>query len=1616
MGKLLRTFVKGKMNKSVDERLLPDGEYVDALNIRVGNTETTEIGSVEKTKGNIKLTEVLYQGVALSAEAVCLGAFEDGSNDTIYWMVHDPNNPLSPTNKYDCVMSYNVNDGTLTYVVQSDNDGGAIDTALNFNPSYLINGINIIETQLFWTDNYNPPRTVTVNSGLGFITDKDFLNVIKAPPLYSPTLELENTQLDVNYLEDRMVSFAYRWKYKNNQYSALSPFAPIAFEPRAFRLNADNFTNSGMQNDYNQVNVDILTGDDTVIGMDLCFKFADDNYVRIAEKVDKQKLGLPDSTPADIEDGVPNYTITFDNSKTYTILPESEILRLYDNVPRKAIAQTIMGNRLMFGNYLEGYDLIDNVGNQVWLDYFIEYEGLAINYNNLPVTYLSAENNILGFPTPPTTFTDQIASFDLTGIDLNVGTQLFFRLNIEHSQWVQAGCAGPPAPPNIGSGAFSIELTWTLPTTYATVFDLASSDEFQSAIGQGLSGVNPNITTIQPLTNCAAGGTLTDVFNCNLNLAPDANWAGWRSGYVGVVGGDAIEVITSPASDEIGLRILGLNFRESSGAVLSPCMAEFFQIVSAEGQTQSTESSQSLHSDRNYEVAMEYLDKYGRSTTALVSENNSVYVPCVASQFKNRLTANIPTSQRGPEWATHYRFLAKPDRFLYQTIYATNWYTEVGTNDTWIQLEGENQLKVEVGDFLRVKTDIGGAIPQCCIVEVLDKQNQQRNFLSGDDPAAPETTYERQGVYMKVKPNCFDTAKDQTEEFTNGLIKVNSKKDKDTNGVNDGSGGKDYLFINYECFDGSGASINPWIIDEGDQVQLLVEVYREPHKKCKDTCGAKLTLMDVQITASADYTNVKEFFEGEGLPAAWANSPDQTVDCIDDSGSGIATYYPDLEIGSGAPGAFTIAPGSDSSAATPGNSKIQFFAVPNGPDPDYLIMRIVGGYPYCSGRKKGNKLEAQIIITRNPNVLCFETDPIDANADLYYEGSQTYKLGPNGEHLGITANGDTNQDFATSQSALINLDFFNCYAFGNGVESFRVLDSLSQQYFLLGARTNAVAAEEYKETRRFADITYSGTFNTESNVNRLNEFNLGLSNFKPLEQAFGDIGIIDARETDLLVLQEDKISYVLLGKNLLSDSTGGGPVTSVPEVLGTQIARVEEFGISFNPESYVQWGAEKYFTDAKRGAVIRLTGVGKSEQLTPISDMGMDSWFRDLFQDSFYTQKLGGYDPYMDEYVLGSNDNLVPRDVECEACGARKTITVANGVSVQFCIDYGTAVGTAIVNYVGTPESIVDVDVDYNGVTTSFPGLTGSGAFTFPKDVPFVETATFTITGANPLAASTFSFSFPCPTGVELTVISVCVTSDTQTGQSIHNQSNYDIGGSYFSTENNAVIFGAGTLPIVSQYTQVAGLQGTPLIPTDGSTVHMYARKIGSDNFSFDPAQDNFKWLLSNTLYANNVTDINTLLGLVDPAVCPACNPPTDASAAPTTYQAEFTLPPVAGNDYLYLIYDYRKSTAIELCYDAAVLYDVCCECTTCETVTAFLADGPLDYAAVCPTSGPLNSTFYWSGTGTEPEVGDPVFNDAAGTVNLGTGWYKINDPVTGPVLFIDITGANSVVQLKQLC
>lgn len=165
MARTQRNFIAGRMNKSLDERLIPNGEYEDALNVRLGSTEASEIGSVENAKGNTQLTSLFFlDQTNLSVDARTIGAFEDSSNETIYWFVHDPSFTLSNTGKCDMICSFNTTTALVMYHVVSTDNGFGVNTTLNFNPAFLITSINIAGNLLFFTDNLNPPRFINTEN------------------------------------------------------------------------------------------------------------------------------------------------------------------------------------------------------------------------------------------------------------------------------------------------------------------------------------------------------------------------------------------------------------------------------------------------------------------------------------------------------------------------------------------------------------------------------------------------------------------------------------------------------------------------------------------------------------------------------------------------------------------------------------------------------------------------------------------------------------------------------------------------------------------------------------------------------------------------------------------------------------------------------------------------------------------------------------------------------------------------------------------------------------------------------------------------------------------------------------------------------------------------------------------------------------------------------------------------------------------------------------------------------------------------------------------------------------------------------------------------------------
>lgn len=1472
MANISRNFIKGRMNKSVDERLVPNGEYIDALNVRMGSTEGSEIGVIENSKGNVEIASIKYQNQDLSSTARCIGAFEDGAEETIYWFIHDDNNPLSPTNKVDMIVSLDTKTNVINYHVISVNDGGGANTTLNFRFSNLIVAVNKINDLLFFTDNLNEPREINVNRSYGYplsgvdqFSDESIM-VIKKPPLTSPAIQPISTSTQNNFLEDRFICFAYRYRYEDGAYSATSQFSEPAFVPSSFNYDTSTALNSGMINAINSCQITYNTGSNLVKAVELLFKDMDNSIIKIIEQLDKDDLGLADNT---------DYTYNFSNSKIFTILPDSEILRLYDNVPRLAQAQTIMSNRLVYGNYVEGYDLIDKNGAKTKLEYFTELSSEDIGFEQVE---FNLGDYVYNFSCiVPASIQNSVIYIDLSGKDLIAGSSISILINIGHSTFT----CETPFPSQTTEDEF-IDFTYYLTQDFSSVYELATSNDFLEKIG--------TLSNIQTVADSCNGTTLTDQFNCTIPVQL-GNLYKYESGINNP--NEPIAVLSNPSSDSIGLVLPTMKFVDDpTGVNITQTVFEYYLINSADITFKSISNPTSLHSNRGYEIGLIYMDEFNRMSSPLVSPNNTVHVPCRDSRFKNTIDVTIPTQQIAPAWATRYKFAIKPDKENYDVIYSNFFFRDPSSGYDYFLLDGENSRKIEEGDQLIVKSDTSGATQACVWTTVLEKTAKSSNFLdpkpidsSGNEISIPA------GTYMRLKANNFNTDTGDLPVIDYGDISDNT----------DDGGCKEVYYPVAILDPNNPGSYIDYTIPSGARISIRIVNEREGNEDSLfGNVSRKYWAVDTFFFASQNYSNFKAWFEGDNI--ALALEALSSNDGTDVEGPNYSPLDPPF------------------ATATCNVNRVYtgFYTISGR---THFAVKSSEGY---NGDKKSTKLSVHIEVIRSNSTIVFESDPQDAQPDLWYESSDSFPINSDGEHSGNVQD----QDFTAGDPAIVKTDFFNCFSFGNGVESYKIEDSIVGKSLALGNRVTTTQSKEYKEVRRFADLTYSSIYNQESNINKLNEFNLGLLNYKLLEQIFGPVRKLFARETDILTLQEDRISYVLAGKNILSDATGGSALTSVPEVLGTQIARVEEFGISNNPESFVQWGSDKYFTDTKRGSVIKLSGAGQGESLNVISMMGMRTWFRDLFIESPDTQKLGGFDPYMNEYVLSSNNIKIPSEEQCISCGTSRTITVKGREAFSFCNSLGELVGDVNIVYnVISNTGTFEIVGNYDGTLYTTGPESESGVLTFYKGKVNETSMIVNITTTGEV---TLEVTVQCPNADDINIVLVQVSSDADESLTIHDEYRWVDQGYQSPLHSQGVVFNSGVSPVVSLFQQISGPQGAGIIPSNTAVVTMISNKFKTDTYDFDVNKDRLRYLRTDTVYNNNASDINALLLQSNSA-----GPISPSTSGAGLYSADFNMPSSGSN--LYLIWDYRVNTPLGLCYSETI-FGACCGCE--EPTTTYYLDG----------------------------------------------------------------------------
>ena len=176
MAQARNTFSKSKMNKDLDARLMRSDEYRDARNIQVSRSEGANVGSLENVLGNESVLNI--NTLTSTSNQKCIGYLTDETNNYIYlFTTNDTSTAGFNRIAQNFIIRYDTVSGIGIVLVS-----GAY---LNFNIANPIYGVNLLEDLLFWTDNRNQPRVINVLTAAAdntYYTTEDQISVAKYNP------------------------------------------------------------------------------------------------------------------------------------------------------------------------------------------------------------------------------------------------------------------------------------------------------------------------------------------------------------------------------------------------------------------------------------------------------------------------------------------------------------------------------------------------------------------------------------------------------------------------------------------------------------------------------------------------------------------------------------------------------------------------------------------------------------------------------------------------------------------------------------------------------------------------------------------------------------------------------------------------------------------------------------------------------------------------------------------------------------------------------------------------------------------------------------------------------------------------------------------------------------------------------------------------------------------------------------------------------------------------------------------------------------------------------------------------------------------------------------------
>lgn len=353
----------GKMNLDTAPERLPQGDYMEALNIE-------RDGERDHLVSGLAGTRLIPYALPAGVNKV-IGRGTDEVRGRLYMAVYN-------SNGYHSLLYYSKASGAIVKILASKTDSAGEDV-LGFSQDHPILSFEVIYRDsdgdlLFWTDGAVQPSCINVEraaSGGYGVVKRSYLDVAREMPDTPPlAYYAHDPGVKVNNLRKKLFKFRYRYVFLDGEKSCWSTHSkrPLPLDYTDSATDPDPTKNS-------RLDLSVKTGDWNVTKIEIAAcesrgsAWSDFFLVCTIDKTE------------DVVTSNAVVTVPFYNDEAYAYIDLKESLHPFDYVPHAARTQALVnGSVLLYGALTEGYDWAGVTGTAQALNMAAPLYGETFNF------------------------------------------------------------------------------------------------------------------------------------------------------------------------------------------------------------------------------------------------------------------------------------------------------------------------------------------------------------------------------------------------------------------------------------------------------------------------------------------------------------------------------------------------------------------------------------------------------------------------------------------------------------------------------------------------------------------------------------------------------------------------------------------------------------------------------------------------------------------------------------------------------------------------------------------------------------------------------------------------------------------------------------------------------------------------------------------------------------------------------------------------------------------------------------------------------------------------------------------------------------------------------------